>query len=47
MLVFEQYVKEEVDETRELTGGWLEGFSEPWSSVCPCQGLGSRERLIF
>ena len=37
VLVFEKYVKEEVDEMRELTGGWLEEFSEPWSEVCPCQ----------
>ena len=37
VLVFEKYVKEEVDEMRELAGGWLEEFSEPWSEVCPCQ----------
>ena len=41
MLVFEKYVKEEVDETRELTGECLEEFSEPWSEVYPCQSQGS------
>ena len=40
--MFEIYVKEEVDETKELTGGWLEEFLEPWSEACPCQGQGSR-----
>ena len=35
--------KEEVDETRELTGGWLEEFSEP----CPCQSQGKSGGLIF
>ena len=42
VLVFEKYVKEEVDESRELTDGWLEEFSEPWSEVCPCQSQGSQ-----
>ena len=26
-----------MDEMRELTGGWLEEFSESWSEMCPCQ----------
>ena len=42
VLEFEKYVKEEVEETRELTGGWLEKFTEPWSEACTCQSQGSR-----
>ena len=30
-----------MDETKELTGGWLEEFSEPWSEPCPCQSQAS------
>ena len=36
-----------MDETRELTGGWLEEFSKPWSEVCPCQSQGSRGGEFF
>ena len=35
--MFEKKVKEEVEEVRELTGGWLGGFTEPRSEVFPCQ----------
>ena len=45
--MFEKYVKEVVDETRELTGGWLEEFSEAWSEGCPCLSEESRGGLIF
>ena len=34
-------------ETRDLTGGWLEEFSEPWSEACPCQTQGSRRDELF
>ena len=39
--MFEKKVKEEVEEARELTGGWLEEFSELWSEARPCQSQGS------
>ena len=32
---------------RELTGGWLEEFSEPWSEAYPCQSQGSRGDKFF
>ena len=36
----------QVQETRKITDGWLEEFSELWSEVRPCQSQGSKE-IIF
>ena len=47
MLVLEKQVQEKVKGTRELTGGWLEGFSEPRSETFPCQNQGSLGGINF
>ena len=46
MLACWKQVKEEVDETRELTGGWLEEFSEEVRDVFLSKP-GKSEGLIF